>query len=581
MCGILGVISRGEISQTEFEGCLKKIDHRGPDDLGSFYDHGIALGQTRLSIIDLSDAGHQPMFSNCGRYVLVYNGEVYNFKELKQDLITNGVSFYSETDSEVILNGFIYYKEKIVEKLNGMFAFAIHDRLENRTFFARDRHGIKPLYYRLKNGEFSFSSEIKSLPNNKKINLKSKILFLLFGYIPEPYTIYDDIFMFPSCSYGYYEQGELRLTCYHQFTYGDKLDKSYEDVLYEVNALLESSIERHLIADAPIGTFLSGGIDSSLLTALASKYKDKLRTLSLTFDDDKFSEEYYQDLIAERYQTQHVKYCITEKEFINAINPFISSLDQPTVDGINTYLVSKAAKASGLTTVLSGLGGDELFYGYPSFKRVNVLNFLRKIPYPIIKVFERSNKYKKMEFLKVENELSFYLPSRALFSPREISEILNIEIGDVFSTIYELWNKYNMSSIKELEDKVSFMERKLYMQGQLLRDSDVFGMAHSLEIRVPFLDNNLVDYITKVKTSYKFGENNKQILADIAKKHLPNDIIERPKMGFVLPFETWFLNNIELFDFNEKMKEKFVNKEIPWSKMWALFILESFEKNEL
>jgi asparagine synthase (glutamine-hydrolysing) len=578
MCGMLGQVSNNKINKKDFETNLLKLKHRGPDDFGIYFDDNIALGQTRLSIIDLSKEGHQPMISHCDYFIIIYNGEVYNFEDIKIDLIKKGYKFHSNTDTEVILNGYIEYKEKIVDKLNGMFAFSIYDKSTKELFLARDKSGIKPLYYFKNNDNFVYSSELKTLKEfSLNINFDSKILFLLLGYIPEPFTTYEDISMFPAGHYGYYKENQLITKEYAKYKYEPKIIKPYNEIVSDVKELFDNAIKRHMISDAPIGTFLSGGLDSSAITAIASKYKTNLQTLSLVFEDKELSEEYYQDLVVKKYNTKHTKYLISEKLFLSSIDDFFEAMEQPTIDGLNTFFVSKAAKESGLTTVLSGVGGDEIFYGYPSFKDGKTLRFLSKIPYSLIKIFEYSKKYKKLELLKAEKDLAYYLPKRALFSPIEIAEILSIDKSRIYTLIVKLYKIYNSSSIKDIEDKISFYELNMYMKNQLLRDTDVFGMAHSLEIRVPFLDNELVDYILRVEPKEKFGIYNKQILSDISKDILPQEIFDRPKMGFALPFENWFRKNIDRFDINKEIKEKFKNKQITWSRFWSILVLEKFD----
>ncbi|MDA3945446.1 MAG: asparagine synthase (glutamine-hydrolyzing), partial [Helicobacteraceae bacterium] len=313
MCGILGQIANKPIDTNKFQKTLLLMDHRGPDDNGVYFDNNLALGHTRLSILDLSNHGHQPMINENEKYVLVYNGEVYNFEIIKKELEAKGYVFHSHSDTEVILNGFIEYKEKIVDKLNGMFAFAIYNKASGEVFLARDRSGIKPLYYFQDENDFVFSSEIKTLKNfSSKINLEAKILFLLLGSVPEPITIYENIFMFPAGHYAYFSNGILVTTKYDEYKYEPKIVKPYNEIVQDVHGLLHESIKRQLVSDAPIGTFLSGGLDSSAITAIAAQYKDNLQTLSLVFEEKDLSEEYYQDLVVSRYKTEHTKYLIDE-----------------------------------------------------------------------------------------------------------------------------------------------------------------------------------------------------------------------------------------------------------------------------
>ena len=579
MCGILGQVSTKPIDKNDFTTNLLKLKHRGPDDYGVYFTDNTAFGQTRLSIIDLSKDGHQPMISSCENYIIIYNGEIYNFEEIKKELLLKNYQFHSNTDTEVILNGYIEYREKIVDKLNGMFAFSIYDKTTKELFLARDRSGIKPLYYFENSENFIYSSELKTLKEySSGINFDSKILFLLLGYIPEPFTIYKDISMFPAGYFGYVKNNKLEIFKYDEYKYSPKIIKSYNEIIFDVKKLFDASVERHLISDAPIGTFLSGGLDSSAITAVAAKYKTNLHTLSLVFEDKELSEEYYQDLVVQRYSTKHTKYLINEELFLNTIDDFFDAMEQPSIDGLNTYFVAKAAKESGLTTVLSGVGGDEIFYGYQSFKDAKTLKFLSTLPYFIVKIFEYSHKYKKLELLQAEKELAYYLPKRALFSPTEIAKILKIDKQQVYMLIVKIWKSYNTSHIENIEDKVSYFELNMYMKNQLLRDTDIFGMSHSLEIRVPFLDKELVDYVLKIQPKEKFGVYNKQILADISKDILPKEIYDRKKMGFTLPFEHWFRKNIDIFDVDEDIKIKFKNGQLQWARFWAIFVIGRFNE---
>ena len=251
------------------------------------------------------------------------------------------------------------------------------------------------------------------------------------------------------------------------------------------------------------------------------------------------------------------------------------------MDGLNTFFVSKAARGSGLKTVLSGVGGDEIFYGYPSFKYGSKLKLLSKIPYTFIKLLQQSHKYKKLELLQIDNELMYYLPTRGVFTPTEIARLLGVNKSDVYKAIVNLWEIYDSSYIEKIEDKISFFELNIYMKNQLLRDTDVFGMANSLEIRVPFLDKELIDYVLKIEPELKYDQNiNKIILADAVKDLLPREIFDRPKMGFTLPFEYWFRKNIDRFDIDAEVKNKFMDKQLHWSRVWILLILSKFGVEE-
>ena len=553
------------------------MGHRGPDDYGMLIDKNIAIGHTRLSIIDLTSNGHQPMLSQCRRYAIIYNGEVYNFREIKDKLEAKGYSFYSSTDTEVVLNGYIEYKEKIAQKLNGMFAFSIYDFAKKQIFLARDRSGIKPLYYYEKGLGFMFSSEIKSIKENSHpIDYDAKILFLLLGYVPEPYTIYKGIKMFPAGCYGFHINGKFKFFQFSAYSHERKNRKPYGEVVCDVRELLSDAIERHLISDAPIGVFLSGGLDSSAITAFAAQHKPNLQTVSLTFAEQDLNEEYYQNIIVSKYRTMHAQLSINDNTFAGAVEAFLECIEQPTIDGFNTFLVSKAAKLNGLNTVLSGIGADEIFYGYPSFRVGSALKWLSNVPYPIIKLLIRMSRQPKMELLQLENDLCFYLPKRALFSPSEIASIMRVGEESIYRLITDLWESCQSQPIGRVEDKISYYELTMYMRGQLLRDADVFGMANSLEIRVPFLDTVLVDYVLSIGQKLKFGEFNKQILVDVSKDILPKEIFDRKKMGFVLPLEKWLKRNSSAFEVEGSIYNNLKDNNFHWAKLWAGIVIGKF-----
>ena len=576
MCGINGIISNKRINKSLFYKYITNLRHRGPDDLGIHIDNNIALGHTRLSILDLSEKGHQPMVSDCGDFVIVYNGEVYNFDGIKKNLEKKGYKFQSNTDTEVILKGFIEYKEKILDKLNGMFAFAIYNKRDNSLFLARDRSGIKPLYYADLGNVFAFSSELKGLPvENKSLNEKALIYFLVFGSVPEPFSIYKNIYAFPAGYYGIYKDGKFILKRYYEYTFEPKFNIPYDKAVNETKNLFYKSVERHLISDAPIGVFLSGGLDSSSIVAVAKQFKEDVTTISLVFNEKEFSEEFYQNKVVDKFKTNHIKFLITEKLFLEHIQKFLDTMEQPTIDGLNTYFVSLATKENGLKAVLSGIGGDEIFFGYPSFRYIRYLKF---IPIFLAKILKQKNSLKKFEYFSLNNELGYYLLFRGFFTPSEISEILNISLQEIFDSLEELYTKYYKinGNFSFMEDINSYFELSMYMKNQLLKDSDLFSMAHSVEIRVPLLDKELLDFVLKVKPNYKFGKYNKQLLVDTLKDILPREIYNRKKMGFTLPFEVWFRKNIDMFNIPKDLKKKFLSGQEKWAKVWGLYVLNKF-----
>ncbi len=575
MCGIYIKIGKNIIPEL-FEEKLSLLKHRGPDDIGVTHLEGISLGQTRLAIIDLSKDGHQPMISRCGRYQIVYNGEVYNFLEIRKELEKLGFVFRSHSDTEVILNGFIAFGDAIVEKLNGMFAFVIHDLQDARTFIARDRFGIKPLYCRHVGDTLELASELKILKSeSSEVSLEAKIKFLLLGYIPEPQTIYSDITQFPVGHFAWFEDGKLNLTRYHLLEFRKKLSISYSEAVEETRNLLDKAIASQLISDAPIGAFLSGGVDSSVICAIASLHKKDIKTLSLFFAEQQYSEKAYQELVVEKFKLQYDSLEVSESYFLDVFDDFYTTIEQPTIDGLNTFLVSKVAIDSGLTTVLSGVGGDELFYGYASFKRAKTLKSIRRY-LPMAWRASKFRRFKKLEFLQLDNQYGDYLVSRALFTPMQVAKMLDLDPAYVFNVAVQMTQGFGETATDNEIDFVGECELSLYMKNQLLRDSDVFSMANSLEIRVPFLDNNLVDFLCQIDPSYKFGKFNKNLLVEASRDLLPKQVYDRKKMGFELPFEVWIRSNLHKFDFDQNIKDDFSKGRISWSRAWAGIVSNKF-----
>jgi len=580
MCGILGGVGNEKISKTFVDNHIDSLTSRGPDDKGKINGEWGAFGHTRLSMLDLSDEGHQPMVSKCGQFIIVYNGEIYNCNSLRDDLKKKGHSFHSMTDTEVILEGFIRYKENIIGKLNGMFALAIFDVKSKKLFLARDRNGIKPLYIRIDNKVLLFSSQASSLSaqKGKKYNKDSALLYLMFGSVPGSNTIYKDVIVFPAGSYAYYENFKLSYTSFYKFKTSGR--ENNNDIISRTRDLIFSSVDRHLYSDSPIGVFLSGGLDSSVISAIAKKYNNKIEAVSLYFDNKSVSEENYQDSVSKHLGIKTHKLKVTEGMFIENLNLFINSMDQPSVDGFNTYLASKFAIQSGMKAILSGVGSDEIFYGYGTFSRYHILKkYLKSIKLlsPIFKFF---NKYQKLEFLKCKGEIGNYLSIRGVLTPSEVVKLTGVPKSYIYNLIDNLDNENNFPDNQFINsyDKNGLFELQYYMKNQLLRDSDQFSMAHSLEIRTPFLDNELVDYVLSTPSDYKIADSyNKPLLVDAVGDLLPEEIWKRKKSGFELPFEEWMRSNPKKFEISSNdLWRKFEKNEVHWSKVWTLFVLEKF-----
>jgi asparagine synthase (glutamine-hydrolysing) len=626
VCGISGYINfqgkeNGEPIIKAMNDC---IAHRGPDDAGYVQDGSVYIGQRRLSIIDLSSAGHQPMHSANGRYVIVYNGELYNFQDLKFELqrVTHGSKeepypFSTKTDTEVILAAYQRWGKECLNRFNGMFAFSIWDKEKKELFIARDRMGIKPLYYHLNAGHLLFSSEIRPLLHSglveKKVNQDSLADYLRYQTVHAPFTIIQNILMLmPGHHMTVNLKGEAKI---HPFwKLGDKKIKpehtNKEQIKKDVKNLLEAAVARRLVADVPFGAFLSGGIDSSAIVGLMSKVSNqKVKTFSIVFNDPEFSEAKYARMIAEKFDTEHHEIMLDPEDFRKELPNALMAMDHPSGDGPNTYVVSKVTKEAGITMALSGLGGDELFAGYDVFKRMYSVNknaWLQAIP-----SFMRALPAKAGKVLK---------PGIGMDKMDELLSLPNLNLADVYALsrkvlpdhyLEKLWKEKNfpgnhVSQIcahykKEKHGILSWVskaEMSTYMVNTLLRDTDQMSMAHALEVRVPFLDYTLVEYVLGIPDAVKFPHTPKQLLIESLGDLLPSEIVHRPKMGFTFPWKKWLKHELKdfcqqrmqglskrnLLNGNEVLNlwDRFMadDPSISWSRIWYLVVLENwFQQN--
>jgi asparagine synthase (glutamine-hydrolysing) len=627
MCGITGIVGH-QINNSNNHSAIKKMNdaiaHRGPNSEGIWNDEHCFFGHRRLSIIDLSEAGNQPFLSQDKRYIMVYNGELYNYKELKLELqrAEHGSKnlpyiFKTNTDTEVILASYLRWGMDCVKRFNGMFAFAIWDTVDQKLFIARDRMGIKPLYYQFKNNVLLFASEIRALIHSglidKKINLKSVAEYIQYTAVHAPNTMIQDVFMLMPghiLEFGV-TNFELRIQQYWNINdfassknnkYTDEL--SYKETCTKVNELLTASVERRLAADVPFGAFLSGGIDSSAIVGLMSKVSsEKVQTFNVSFDEGEFSEAKYAMQIAEKFNTEHHEIKLTPNDFLKHLPEALAAMDHPSGDGPNSYIVSKATKNAGITMALSGLGGDELFAGYDIFKRYYELEkkgWLNIIPAKGLagkllaakKKSVQGDKTAEILALDTINGFNAYPINRKLFNQKDYAGLLkeNYNTDNFIKNVI----KKSETDKQHVLSRVSLFEIQTYMQNILLRDADQMSMAVALEVRVPFLDYQLVEFALSVKDEYKYPHTQKKLLVDALGDLLPDNIVNRPKMGFVLPWKNWLKEDLK--DFCEEniaqfSKRSFVNREavlliwnrflsndpkITWSRVWHLVVLNNW-----
>jgi asparagine synthase (glutamine-hydrolysing) len=620
MCGIAGIVNQKE-TNSHYPAVIQKmtdaIAHRGPNSQGIWNDEACYLGHRRLSIIDLSEAGNQPFVSQDGRYIMVYNGELYNYKELKLELqrLQHGTKelpyfFKTGTDTEVILAAFLRWGKECLQRFNGMYAFAIWDTVEKKLTIARDRMGVKPLYYAYKNNALVFASEIRAIIKSglieNKISLKSVAEYLQYTTVHAPNTILQDVFMLMPGHVLEMQHNAVTITKYwdvNKFPVS-KQDLSYKETCMKVNEFLTTAVERRLVADVPFGAFLSGGIDSSAVVGLMSKVSsEKVQTFNVSFDESEFSEAKYAKQIAGKFNTHHHEIKLTPGDFLKQLPDALIAMDHPSGDGPNSYIVSKATKQAGITMALSGLGGDELFAGYDIFKRYMELekkSWLNIVPFKGFMGTMLAAKKKSIQGDKTAEILNLdaisgsnaYPVSRKLFNKKDYDSLLKerFNADDFIKNVIK-----NSETDKQHKlSRVSLFEIQTYMQNILLRDADQMSMAVALEVRVPFLDYKLVEFALGVKDEYKYPHTPKKLLVDALGDLLPNDIVNRPKMGFTLPWKDWLKH--ELRDFCEEnivqfSKRSFVNREailliwnrfvnndpkITWSRVWHIVVLNNW-----
>lgn len=615
MCGISGIYNvkgNGDWSNPVAQMNTAQA-HRGPDDYGVFAAPGIALGHRRLSIIDLSAAGHQPMSYAGGRYTMVYNGELYNYRELKAELAD--VVFHTATDSEVILAAYARWKENCLDKFNGMFAFAIWDQEAQTLFIARDRLGIKPLYYWFQNDTLVFASELRSvlasgLPE-RIINKRALHEYLCYQTVHAPSTLVSGVQLLLPGSYIRAAAGGMSVHTWWApgvaaASQQPREEPKLNDVYGTISTLLTKAVERRLVADVPFGAFLSGGIDSSAVVGLMSRITGNVKTFNVSFDESEFSEAVYARMVAKRFGTEHTEIRLTPADFLNDLPAALLATDHPGGDGPNTYIVSKATKAAGVTMALSGLGGDELFAGYPIFKRAFTLRDkawvgnlplgLRKLAGNTLQRLKPGVASAKTAELLGLPEMNFdaaYALSRRVLLQEQFEKLLQ----DKNATVPQLYfDHFFEKDETHLISHVSLAEICTYMQNVLLRDTDQMSMAHALEVRVPFLDYTLVEYVLGLPDKIKYADTPKRLLVESLGDLLPPEIVNRPKMGFTLPWEHWMKNELRGFC-DEQLAvlktnsffssegisshwQRFLagDKHVTWSRVWHLVVLGHWMK---
>lgn len=578
MCGIVGFVDKNKNIDT-LNDMLKIQSYRGPDDSGVYFDekNGVHFGHNRLSIQDLTSHGHQPFVSDCGNYIIVFNGEVYNFKIIKTELQNLGYNFISNSDTEVILYSYKQWGIDCIHKFIGMFAFSILDKLNNKLFLVRDRAGVKPLYYYKVENEFMFSSEIKSFHKHpiftKEQNLSVLPYFFQFGYIPAPYTIFKNCFKLEAGHYleYYIENSKFKIVKYwdvNDFYLEDKFNKNENEILEEIEKILDNAIDLRMVSDVPVGVFLSGGYDSSLVVSiLAKKQGKKINTFTIGFDDEKYNEAEHAKTIAEYLGTNHTEYYMRNSDMLDLVESLPFYYDEPFGDSsvLPTMIVSKLARKS-VTVALSADGGDEAFCGYSKYFFLNKFqnifsntlkkellkiglnwfnpNIVEYINNKLSKNLKQTNiKDKYIKFQRAINSKSLeemFQNASSYVDKKEIAKFLKINKNE------DLFKKWNKIENIEFLDQMMAIDYKLFMNDDVLTKVDRATMSVSLEGREPLLDHRIIEYMARVPLDIKYrNKQGKYLLRQILYKYLPKEMVDKPKSGFQIPLNEWLRGELK------------------------------------
>lgn len=580
MCGIVGYA--GFTKKISLDKAIEKIHHRGPDDNGIQYFEGIALGNTRLSIIDLSAKGHQPMFNYDRSLCITFNGEIYNFKEVKK-LLEKKYKFKSNSDTEVILYSYQEWGPKCLEKLNGMFSFVIYDSKKKLLFGARDRLGQKPLKYYFENGMFIFASEIKAilslLESKPDIDEVAIDDFLTLQYVPAPKTGFKKLYKLPPGYYFIYKNNTLHTERYWLLNFNKKLNLSSKDWETLVFTEIKRAVKSHLVSDVPVGVLLSGGIDSSVVVALMSiNSSRRINTFTVGFDDEKFDEITFAKMVSERYKTLHTQLNITSEDLMKNIKDVADVYDEPIGDNsiLPTMLIAKLASTK-VKVALTGDGGDENFAGYDRYTYVNASKYCSTLPpfaYDVLRLIaksiftmyptkqsERMNRFMSTLgnafYRKYVNYSSFFTDAtkHSLYS-RDFKEA----VGN--NDTYEIYRTFYDRKLSDLDNALK-IDINTYLPDDLLYKSDSASMAHGLKLRAPFLDHILMEKIAAMSSDMKFRfTTKKEILKTVAFKNnlLPKEIIYRPKHGFTIPQNRWFKGPLKEYISDQILTSKMIGR---------------------
>jgi asparagine synthase (glutamine-hydrolysing) len=623
MCGITGVFAfnlLGKFNMIHVTAATISLEKRGPDAHRVFTDEFVGLGHRRLSIIDTSAAAHQPMWDSSQRFCIVFNGEIFNYRELRKDLENKGIQFTSASDTEVLLNLFILEKEKCLSKLNGFFSFCVYDQQEQTFFLARDRYGIKPLLYLFDEDKFLFASEMKSMLQygiDKELDYTSLQTYLHLNYIPAPHTIFTHVKkLLPG---HYLKVSKRRLETGRFYSIAEKPTTStllYDDAQKQLKNLLDDAVQRRLVADVPVGAFLSGGMDSSVITALAVKHKPDLHTFSIGFKDDKFFDETaYANSVAKHLKTNHTVFSLSHKDLLDHVHDVLNYIDEPFADSsaLNVYILSKETRKHA-TVALSGDGADELLGGYnkhAAFNRIINKGWKENLITAFDAVWKNLPQSRNTKIGNLVRQLNRFANGMKLSSRERYWQWAGFTTNATNSLLSEAvqqkLNKEEYESRKEnylhfistpeTMREILLSDMHLVLPGDMLTKVDSMSMANSLEVRVPFLDYRVVDFIFSLPDDFKINRSmRKRILQDAFRDELPPELYNRPKKGFEVPMLSWLRKELKpmledllsektiseqgIFNYSEVKKLKSQldssNPQDVHARLWALLVFQSW-----
>jgi len=575
MCGIVGYINYTALQQeqTFLQKAVKTLSKRGPDYINTQNTKNGGLGHARLSIIDTSSSANQPMSDATKRYTIVFNGEIYNYRSIRKELKAKGFSFTTQSDTEVLLQLYILKGEKALQDLDGFFSFCIYDKVEDSYFIARDRFGIKPLLYYKDNEQFIFASELKAIlqfPIQKEIDRSSLTQFFQFNYIPEPNSIFTKVKKLLPAHFIKIQDGKMEVKKYYSYYLKQSTSNdNYATAKQKVRDLLYQSVEKRMIADVPVGAFLSGGIDSSIIATIGSKLTNNLHTFSVGFKDEPyFDETKYAQLVAKKIKSEHTVFSLSNNDLYEHFEQVLDYIDEPFADSsaINVFLLSKYTKDK-VTVALSGDGADELFSGYNKHKALLLAsqnswkNKLIKAGKPFYKLLPQSRQNK---LGNLGRQLEKYAQGLSL-SPKEryLAWASFMQQNKAHKLVKNnfLFSSRNQSilpfEINNMND-VLYADFNLVLTNDMLKKVDSMSMANSLEVRTPFLQHNLVEYVFSLPETYKIDNHSrKKILKDAFAQELPQELFHRPKHGFEVPLLKWFKNEMKMY-----LKQQVFNQEL-------------------